>query len=149
MSLVSNNLTSSKPYLIRAIYEWLLDNGLTPLIAVNTQYEGVIVPSKYVIDNRIILNITPTAIHNLRIGNDAIEFQARFDGRIFSIFIPIIAVLAVYAKENNRGMIFPPEEEVNDVDETLKSSDKPTKRKFTLVQGGASDNDIATKSDDK
>lgn len=99
-------MTPSRPYLIRALYEWIVDNGLTPHILVNAEYAGVVVPTQYIHEGRIVLNITPSAISHLQLGNDLIEFSARFSGASHAIRIPPRAVLAVYARENGQGMAF-------------------------------------------
>ncbi|MGF1526549.1 MAG: ClpXP protease specificity-enhancing factor [Candidatus Competibacterales bacterium] len=99
-------MTSNRPYLIRALYEWILDNQMTPYLLVNAEVGGVQVPSQHVKDGRIILNLKPAAIDALQLGNDAIEFNARFGGIPFSIRIPPAAVLAIYAPENGQGMAF-------------------------------------------
>ncbi len=100
-------MTSQKPYLIRAIYEWLLDNNMTPHLLVNTSYEGVQVPREYIHDNKIVLNISDGAVQNFHTDNDWISFSARFSGKPMELFIPIIAVQSIYGKENNEGMFFP------------------------------------------
>lgn len=99
-------MTSNKPYLIRAIYDWIVDNNMTPHILVNVQYPGVQVPMEYVVDNRIVLNISPQACRGLHLENDRIIFSARFSGVTFQIFVIPASVLAIYAKENGRGMEF-------------------------------------------
>jgi len=99
-------MTSQKPYLIRAIYEWLLDNQMTPHLLVNTSYEGVQVPHEYIHDNRIVLNIADTAVQNFHADNEWISFSARFSGKAMELFIPIAAVQSIYGKENNEGMFF-------------------------------------------
>ena len=99
-------MTSSKPYLIRALYEWIVDNGLTPYLMVDAVQEGVNVPSAYVEDGRIVLNIAPRALRGLELGNEAVEFNARFGGTPTPIHIPVRAVLAIYAQENGRGTFF-------------------------------------------
>ena len=100
-------MTSQKPYLIRAIYEWLLDNQMTPHLLVNTLYDGVQVPREYINDNKIVLNISDDAVQNFHADNDWISFSARFSGKPMELFIPIIAVQSIYGKENNEGMFFP------------------------------------------
>jgi stringent starvation protein B len=100
-------MTSQKPYLIRAIYEWLLDNNMTPHLLVNTSYDGVQVPREYIHDNKIVLNISDGAVQNFHTDNDWISFSARFSGKPMELFIPIIAVQSIYGKENNEGMSFP------------------------------------------
>jgi len=103
-------MTSQKPYLIRAIYEWLLDNNMTPHLLVNTSYDGVQVPREYINDNKIVLNISDGAVQNFHTDNDWISFSARFSGKPMELFIPIIAVQSIYGKENNEGMFFPSED---------------------------------------
>lgn len=103
-------MTSQKPYLIRAIYEWLVDNELTPYLLVSTTYEGVQVPEEYVHDNKIVLNIAPDAVKDFVADNEWISFSARFSGKAMELFVPIAAVQAIYGKENNEGMFFPEED---------------------------------------
>jgi stringent starvation protein B len=99
-------MTSTRPYLIRALYEWIEDNGLTPHLLVDTEAPGVIVPKQHIRDGQIVLNINPSAVRDLRLGNDWIEFSARFGGVARAIQIPVSAVLAIYARENGQGMAF-------------------------------------------
>ncbi len=98
--------TSTRPYLIRALYEWCTDNGLTPYVAVAVD-ETVQVPREYVKDNEIVLNIGFDATSSLTLGNDFIEFKARFAGTAREILVPISHVIAIYARENGQGMAFP------------------------------------------
>jgi stringent starvation protein B len=99
-------MISLKPYLIRALYDWIVDNSLTPYLLVNAEAEGVVVPRQYVQDGKIVLNLRPQAIHGLSLGNQDILFSARFGGSPMQVDVPVRAVLAIYAKENGRGMIF-------------------------------------------
>lgn len=99
-------MTSSRPYLIRAIHGWIVDNQCTPYILVNALAEGVTVPRQHVENGKIILNLSPRAIRALDIANDAIEFETRFGGSAMLVRIPPTAVLAIYARENGQGMIF-------------------------------------------
>lgn len=127
-------MTSNKPYLIRAIYDWILDNDLTPYILVNANYPGVDVPLDHVNQGRIILNISPKACRGLHLENDRILFTARFSGQSIQIFIHPAAVLAVYAKENGRGMEFPPEE-ISEPEATLSERGTKTKKPaLTLIK---------------
>lgn len=103
-------MTPSRPYLLRAIHEWLLDNSMTPHLLVNAQVEGVSVPQQYVQDGRIILNISPTAVQNLVLDNEEVVFNARFGGQPFQIYVPMRAVLGIYSKENGQGTMFGDEE---------------------------------------
>jgi len=98
--------TSTRPYLIRALYEWCTDNGLTPYVAVAVD-ETVQVPREYVKNNEIVLNISFDATSSLKLGNDFIEFKARFAGSAREIIVPITHVIAIYARENGQGMAFP------------------------------------------
>jgi len=118
-------MTSNRPYLIRAIHEWLLDNQCTPHLLVDANAEGVNVPQNYVKDGKIVLNIGPSAVEGLRIGNDEVTFLARFSGKSQLVAIPMNAVLAIYAKENGRGMMFGEDEDEPDPDD---SSPKPPAR---------------------
>jgi len=102
-------MTSSRPYLLRAIHEWLVDNGLTPQILVDAEAEGVEVPRGHVSDGRIVLNCSPAAVRGLVIDNQRVEFEARFAGVPRHVSIPIGAVLAIAARENGAGMSFAPE----------------------------------------
>ena len=98
--------TSTRPYLIRALYDWCTDNGLTPYVAVAVD-ETVQVPREYVKNNEIVLNISFDATSSLKLGNDFIEFKARFAGSAREIMVPIGRVIAIYARENGQGMAFP------------------------------------------
>ncbi len=102
--------TSIRPYLIRALHQWAMDSGLTPQIAVDATVAGVQVPAGYVRDGQIVLNLHPQSVHQLEIGNDTISCFARFGGKSEPVVVPVRAVLAIYARENGRGIQFPPEE---------------------------------------
>ena len=104
-----DDLPSTRPYLIRAIHEWCCDNGFTPYIAVAVD-QWVQVPREFVKDGEIVLNTSYDATGNLRLGNDCIEFKARFGGVAREIRVPVDHVLAIYARENGQGMAFPPPE---------------------------------------
>ena len=99
-------MTSTRPYLIRAIHEWLLDNDLTPHLLVDVTVEGVDVPVEYSKDGRIALNISPGATEALTMDNTGIGFRARFGGVATEVYLPVGAVRAIYARENGRGMVF-------------------------------------------
>lgn len=103
-------MTSTRPYLIRAFYDWIVDNGCTPHVVVNAGVTGVEVPEEYVDAGQIVLNIAVTAVQGLRLGDHEIEFQARFGGKVRRVYAPINSILAIYAKENGRGMVFAEEE---------------------------------------
>ena len=117
-------MISNRPYLIRAINEWLLDSQCTPHLLVNAEAPGVEVPQEHIQEGKIVLNIGPQAVESLRITNEEVTFVARFSGVSRLIALPVSAVLAIYAKENGRGMMF------NEVDEPEPddSGPKPTSR---------------------
>jgi len=98
-------MTPSRPYLIRAIHEWIVDNDLTPHILVNAMVPDIQVPEKYIENGRIILNINGSAVRNLELSNEWIQFDARFDGQSMTVSVPTSAVLAIYARENGQGMV--------------------------------------------
>ena len=102
----AQNASSTRPYLIRALYEWCTDNGFTPYVAVVAD-ESVQVPKEYVKDGEIVLNISFDATSSLKLGNEFIEFSARFAGTAREIMVPIDRVIAIYARENGQGMAFP------------------------------------------
>jgi len=99
-------MTSYRPYLIRALYDWIVDNTMTPHILVNASIPGVEVPSQHIRNGQIVLNLSPSAVAQLDLGNDAITCNARFGGKPQNLHIPTPAVLAIYARENGQGMAF-------------------------------------------
>lgn len=103
-------MTSTRPYLIRAFYDWIIDNNCTPHIVVNATLPDVIVPQEYIDNGQIVLNISMSAVSGLLLGDYAIEFQARFGGKPRRVYAPVRSILAIYAKENGRGMVFAEEE---------------------------------------
>ena len=105
----ADKLSSNRPYLVRAMYDWISDNGLTPYLLVDAQVDGVRVPSGAVKDGQIVLNVAVRAVSALELGNHAIRFQARFAGVSQQVEVPVPAVLAIYAHENGQGMMFPAE----------------------------------------
>lgn len=107
-------MLSNKPYLIRAFYEWIVDNACTPYLVVNATYPRCKVPREHVENGEITLNISPTAIRDLKISNELVEFRASFSGVVHIISAPVKAVLAVYAQENQQGMFFDYEDTQDD-----------------------------------
>lgn len=99
-------MTSYRAYLIRALNEWILDNDCTPYILVNALQNDVDVPQQYVKDGQIVLNISPSAVQALHVNNDLLSFSARFAGRPTDVFVPVSAVMGIYARENGQGMVF-------------------------------------------
>lgn len=103
-------MTSSRPYFIRALYDWIVENSLTPYLVVHAASEGVSVPQEFVNkDGQILLNIAPRAVMEFSLANEGIMFKARFGGIPREIYVPSSAVLGVYARENGQGMMFDPE----------------------------------------
>lgn len=100
------SMTSHRPYLVRALNEWILENDCTPYILVNAFETGVLVPQSFVKDGQIVLNISPVAVQGLVISNEGIEFNGRFGGIPTRVYVPTAAILGIYAKENGQGMIF-------------------------------------------
>lgn len=97
---------SSRPYIARALYQWLLDNDLTPYIVVDAEQQGVEVPRQFVQNGQIVLNLAPTAIRDFAMENEAVSFSARFGGQPMQIMVPMEALIAIYARENGVGMVF-------------------------------------------
>ena len=104
--MTDSPLASTRPYLVRAMHEWMTDNNQTPLVVVDALAEGVLVPLEHVQDGRIVLNIAWAATRDLELGNDAICFQARFGGVPHSVTVPLDAVKGIYARESGQGMVF-------------------------------------------
>ncbi len=136
--------SSTRPYFIRALHQWCCDNGLTPYVAVRVD-DSVQVPREFVRNEEIVLNISPDATSALSLGNEFIEFKARFGGVAREVIVPISMVMAIYARENGQGMAFP-------LNEPGKSPAKPpvlspvgsaglTKLSLTEVQNEEQDND--------
>ena len=102
-------MTSHRPYLLRALYEWVVDNGMTPHVLVDAQMPGVTVPRHAVKDGRIVLNIADRAVSRLDMGNDSLRFTARFGGVSQAVNVPLYAIIALYARETGHGMALPPD----------------------------------------
>ncbi|MBF6648624.1 ClpXP protease specificity-enhancing factor [Methylobacter sp. BlB1] len=125
-------MTSLKPYLIRSIYEWIIDNHLTPHLLVDAENSSAVLPQEYIEDGKIVLNIRPEAIQGLSLGNEEIQFNARFGGKPMHIVTPIAAVMAIYAKENGKGMIF--DHEDTEGDEPPPEKTPPNKPNLRIVK---------------
>jgi stringent starvation protein B len=123
-------MTSLKPYLIRSLYEWIVDNDMTPYLLVNAEHPTAVLPEDFIENNQIVLNLRPAAVQNLLLGDDDIEFNARFSGRPMHIIAPVGAILAVYAQENGQGMVFNPSDEVGN--DTPAEDKKPTNKRPQL-----------------
>ncbi|WP_295390001.1 ClpXP protease specificity-enhancing factor [uncultured Thiodictyon sp.] len=119
-------MTSTKPYLVRAIYEWILDNRMTPHVLVDTQYPGTRVPMEFAEDGQIVLNIAPSAVHGLVMDNDWVRFSARFGGVTRNLEFPSEAILGIFSRENHQGMVFPPSDEPAVAADTADAPPGPT-----------------------
>ena len=127
-------MTPSKPCVIRAIYDWIVDNNCTPHLLVDAEAEGVEVPRDYVTDGQIVLNVSPSAVVNLQLSNESVSFSGRFGGVPVDIMVPVDGVIGIYARENGQGMIFDEESDLDfdpeppETDPTPPSSDRPSLR---------------------
>lgn len=123
-------MTPNKPYLIRALYEWLVDNDATPYIMVDTTQSGVDIPAGIAKDGKVVLNVAHRAVQGLQIDNEYIAFTARFSGVSQNLYIPIQAVMAIYSMEDGEGMMFADSTEnseagAGDADQAADKSSKP------------------------
>jgi len=99
-------MTSTRPYLLRAFYEWISDNEMTPYILVDAEAADIGVPQQYVVDGQIVLNVGTSAVKELNTDDERLRFNARFGGTPFEVIVPIRSIKAIYAKENGKGMVF-------------------------------------------
>lgn len=118
-------MNSSRPYLLRALYEWIVDNDCTPHLLVNTEHPGVRVPAGYAQDGQIVLNVSPSAVRSLHMDNEAVSFEGRFGGVPHTLFVPAAAVLAIYARENGQGMVFELEPSLDGQEDAGPDDDGP------------------------
>ncbi|MDK2778562.1 MAG: ClpXP protease specificity-enhancing factor [Pseudomonadota bacterium] len=124
---MSNAMTPSRPYLMRALNEWILDNQCTPYVLVDASLPGVQVPEEYVNNGQIVLNISTSAVKNLLIDEAGLSFNARFGGVPMAVFVPVVAILAIYARENGQGMVFGTEAGAPDPNEPPPAPPEPPK----------------------
>lgn len=115
-------MTSTRPYLLRAFYDWICDNQYTPYLVINAEIPDVIVPVEYIQNGQIILNISPMVVTSLDLNNELITFDARFSGKSRHITAPVKAVMAIYAKENGQGIVFSEDE----LEDESNSDDTPS-----------------------
>ncbi|MDD9960961.1 MAG: ClpXP protease specificity-enhancing factor [Gammaproteobacteria bacterium] len=120
---------SKQPYFMRALYDWMVDSGLTPHLLIDAASEAVVVPREYVADGRIVLNVSPTAVRGFTIANVSLSFDGRFAGRAFRVSAPTSSVMAIYAKETGEGMMF--NEDAPAPDEAPKASRSPALKLVT------------------
>lgn len=139
-------MTPKRPYLLRALYEWIVDNQLTPHLVVDATIVGTVVPQDFISEGQIVLNISPSAVHGLQLGDTEVRFNARFGGKPMQVIVPMTAALAIYARENGAGAMFEAESELDnmpDLDEDtpddgasskadVETSDKPKKKRSHL-----------------
>lgn len=123
-------MNSSRPYLIRALYEWIVDNDCTPHMLVNAEFPAVQVPQGFASDGQIVLNVSPSAVRHLHMDNEAVSFDGRFGGTSHTLYVPTGAILGIYARENGQGMVFdlepgPAEEELSATDEDGSGDETP------------------------
>jgi len=116
---------SKRPYLVRALFEWIVDSGLTPYILVAADDRAVIVPQQYVSDGKIVLNVSGAAVRDLNFGDEFVTFDGRFSGNSFAVEVPMGQVLAIYAQETGEGMMFDPEEAPAAADAESGDSNSP------------------------
>ncbi|MBI6952409.1 stringent starvation protein B [Pseudomonas sp. TE6288] len=119
-------MNSSRPYLVRALYEWIVDNDCTPHMLVNAEYPAVQVPQGFASDGQIVLNISPSAVRSLHMDNEAVSFEGRFGGVAHTLYVPIGAILGIYARENGQGMVFelePPLADEDDLEDDVVEPD--------------------------
>lgn len=103
-------MTPSRPYLLRALYEWIVDNQMTPYLLVDAEREAAQIPKEFIENGKIVFNVGPTAVQHLDLANEGVAFDARFGGVPRSVSIPINAIMAIYARENGKGMVFTEED---------------------------------------
>lgn len=131
-------MNSNRPYLLRALYDWICDNHLTPYLLVDATGDDLSIPFDFVEDNKIVLNVSPSAVRDLDLSNDYINFKARFSGQSMNVYFPVNAVLAIYAKENGRGMIFQEEEtEVKQEQGNVSNTEPEPEKKETKKKKGS------------
>lgn len=130
-------MTPRRPFMLRAFYDWLLENELTPHLVVDATLQGVRVPMEYVQDGQIILNVAPRAVGNLELGNDEVTFNARFGGRPHLVVVPMYAIQAIYARENGAGTMFEPEEAYMDAQEAGIYEEEPAESGLSEVTSEA------------
>ena len=125
-------MRSNRPYLIRAFFDWIVDNDCTPYVVIDAHYPGVEVPQSYVTDGQIVLNIAPRAVSNFNLNLESLSFSTRFGGVPIDIHVPVFAVVGIYSHENGQGMVFeheepdqPPPPKGPKVVKTKKSSAEP------------------------
>lgn len=131
MSTSELSLSPTRPYMARAMYEWICDNNLVPYLMVDATIPNTMVPEQFIQDGKIVLNIAPHAVHQFILGNEAITFSARFGGVSQDLYVPIQAVLGIYARENGQGLFFDPNEYDNVTDTQNDAKEEITNQPVT------------------
>src|SRR5690554_4800606 len=131
MTATPDGMTSNRPYLLRALYQWITDNGMTPHILVDAELDGVDVPEHTVQKGKVVLNVSESATDHLLMENESISFHARFSGRPRQIMVPMYAVIAIYARENGQGMMFAQDDDTPPP--PVDGSDQPPPRSHLKV----------------
>ena len=140
-------MTPRRPYMLRAFYDWLVENDLTPHLVVDATLKGVRVPLEFVQDGQVILNVAPRAVGSLELGNEFVSFNARFSGKPHSVLVPIYAIQAIYARENGAGTMFEPEDAYlsESIEKSIFEDDENPEFSLSVAQdsddGDDSDND--------
>jgi stringent starvation protein B len=129
-----DKMTPNQPYLLRAFFDWIIDNQLTPYMVIDANYPGVQIPTQFVNNGQIVLNISPSACVNFSIDLDWISFQARFSGKPTQVSFPCVAVSAIYAKENGAGTVFTVPEPPAELEETTRFQTVPTEQKPKVIK---------------
>ncbi len=142
-------MTSYRPYLLRALLEWISDNDMTPHLLVDATAAGVQVPASAIKEGKVVLNIATRAVSGLVVDNHAISFSARFGGASFPVYVPMPAVLAIYSRETGQGMALPPDGE-NTAEEPMPAQEEETSGNpyLTAVDGGLSDGQESERGED-
>ena len=123
-------MNSSKPYILRALHEWISENNCTPLVLVSSKHEDVQIPSGIDEDGKVVLNVSYGATQNLEIANEGILFDARFSGKSQNLYIPVESILAIYARENGQGMMFGDQDKIPEPPDN--KDQKPKKAQYFL-----------------
>lgn len=143
-----SHLSPRRPYLLRAFYDWLLDNQLTPHLVVDVTQPSVMVPMEFARDGQIVLNIAPRAVGGLELADDSVRFNARFGGVPRQVYVPMSAVLAIYARENGAGTMFEPEPAYDAENNAEAAPSDETAPVMSVVDNDASTDDAPAPDDD-
>lgn len=135
-------MTPKRPYLLRAIYEWIVANGMTPHILVDARSDQVMVPRQFVKDGNIVLNVSMSATNNLMIRDDEVTFNARFGGKAFSIWLPMWSVMAIYSRETQDGISFPADEYAEYMDAFMSEASISGPVSLAAISGNGTSDEV-------